>query len=84
MLNGKPPDKTHLKMFDLIYYNPATNPMKNPAKSVKDRRLSSVSDESVQNVKKEEQQLTKIETQPEVKHAGKNKRLIKIQNFLIL
>lgn len=30
-LNGKPPDKTRLTMYDLIYYNPLTNPMSKPA-----------------------------------------------------
>lgn len=29
-LNGKPPDKTRLTMYDLIYYNPETNPMSKP------------------------------------------------------
>lgn len=31
-LNGKPPDKSNLTMYDLIYYNPLTNPMTKPAK----------------------------------------------------
>lgn len=30
-LNGKPPDKSRLTMYDLIYYNPLTNPMSKPA-----------------------------------------------------
>lgn len=30
-LNGKTPDKSRLTMYDLIYYNPLTNPMKKPA-----------------------------------------------------
>lgn len=30
-LNGKPPDKSRLTMYDLIYYNPLTNPMTRPA-----------------------------------------------------
>lgn len=30
-LNGKPPDKSRLTMYDLIYYNPLTNPMTKPA-----------------------------------------------------
>lgn len=30
-LNGQPPDKSRLTMYDLIYYNPLTNPMSKPA-----------------------------------------------------
>lgn len=29
-LSGKPPDKNRLTMYDLIYYNPTTNPMRKP------------------------------------------------------
>ena len=42
---GQAPDKARLTMFDMIYYNPVTNPMKNPAvkpTDSKDRRGSSV------------------------------------------
>lgn len=44
--NGKTPDKQHLTMYDMIYYNPITNPLKNPApksNDIRDRRLSSAS-----------------------------------------
>ncbi|KAG4067568.1 hypothetical protein HA402_005340 [Bradysia odoriphaga] len=44
--NGKTPDKQHLTMYDMIYYNPVTNPLKNPASKsndIKDRRSSSAS-----------------------------------------
>lgn len=30
-LNGKPPDRSSLTMYDLIYYNPLSNPMTKPA-----------------------------------------------------
>lgn len=43
-LNGKPPDKSRLTMYDLIYYNPLTNPMSKPAaKSDKSSDTASVS-----------------------------------------
>lgn len=29
-LSGKPPDKNRLTMYDMIYYNPTTNPMRKP------------------------------------------------------
>lgn len=44
--SGQPPDKTQLTMYDMIYYNPLTNPMKNPAiksellEKDKERRMS--------------------------------------------
>lgn len=44
--NGQQPDKARLTMFDMIFYNPTTNPMKNPAvKSVgvRSRRASNAS-----------------------------------------
>lgn len=43
-LNGKPPDKSRLTMYDLIYYNPLTNPMSKPAgKGDKNSDTASVS-----------------------------------------
>lgn len=51
--NGQTPDKTRLTMFDMIYYNPITNPMKNPApksNEVRDRRASVCSVASVKSV----------------------------------
>lgn len=38
-LNGKAPDKSRLTMYDMIYYNPVTNPMSRPAvkSEMKDR-----------------------------------------------
>lgn len=43
-LNGKPPDKSRLTMYDLIYYNPLTNPMSKPAgKGDKNSETASVS-----------------------------------------
>lgn len=47
------PDKTQLTMFDMIYYNPVTNPMKNPAiKEEKDRRSNSGSSITSINTKR--------------------------------
>lgn len=42
-LNGKAPDKSRLTMYDLIYYNPISNPMSRPAvkSEMKDRNDSS-------------------------------------------
>lgn len=51
--NGQTPDKTRLTMFDMIYYNPITNPMKNPApksSEVRDRRSSVCSVASIKSV----------------------------------
>lgn len=45
-LNGKPPDKSRLTMYDLIYYNPLTNPMSKPA-GKGDKSSDSVSNASV-------------------------------------
>lgn len=43
-LNGQPPDKSRLTMYDLIYYNPLTNPMSKPAgKGDKNSDTASVS-----------------------------------------
>lgn len=36
--NGQTPDKARLTMFDMIYYNPLTNPMKNPATKSNEHR----------------------------------------------
>lgn len=38
-MNGKAPDKSRLTMYDMIYYNPVTNPMTRPAvkSEMKDR-----------------------------------------------
>lgn len=63
-LNGKIPDKSRLTMYDMIYYNPATNPMSKPSvKSESKDRMSDTSsissvrtvnsrNSSVQNVSK--------------------------------
>lgn len=42
-LNGKTPDKSRLTMYDMIYYNPVSNPMSRPAvkSEMKDRNDSS-------------------------------------------
>lgn len=45
--SGATPDKTQLTMYDMIYYNPVTNPMKNPAiKKEKDSKSSTASSAS--------------------------------------
>lgn len=47
--NGQTPDKARLTMYDMIYYNPTTNPMKSPAvkpADIKERRESSMSRQS--------------------------------------
>lgn len=49
-LNGNPPDKTRLTMYDLIYYNPSTNPMKKPAVKTERRDGDSVSVTSVRTI----------------------------------
>lgn len=44
--NGQQPDKAQLTMFDMIFYNPTSNPMKNPAvkpNSGRSRRPSNAS-----------------------------------------
>lgn len=49
-LNGNPPDKTRLTMYDLIYYNPTTNPMKRPAVKSEKRDGDSMSVTSVRTI----------------------------------
>lgn len=54
--NGQTPDKTRLTMFDMIYYNPITNPMKNPApksSDIRDRRTSVCSVTSIKSMDSE-------------------------------
>lgn len=46
-LNGKPPDKSRLTMYDLIYYNPMTNPMSKPAGGKGDKNSDTASMASV-------------------------------------
>lgn len=49
--NGEAPDKSQLKMYDMIYYNPKTNPMKRPLEdkekegtTARERRMSMASE----------------------------------------
>lgn len=49
-LNGNPPDKTRLTMYDMIYYNPTSNPMTKPAVKNEKRDGDSVSITSVKTI----------------------------------
>lgn len=51
-LNGKTPDKSRLTMYDMIYYNPATNPMSKPSvkSESKDRNSDTSSISSVRTI----------------------------------
>lgn len=63
-LNGNPPDKTRLTMYDLIYYNPSTNPMKKPAVKTEKRDGDSVSVTSVRTI---ESRTSSVKTESSVK-----------------
>lgn len=59
--NGEAPDKSQLRMYDMIYYNPKTNPMKRHVEeeekegAAKERRMSLASEISLkQEVQKKE------------------------------
>lgn len=41
---NKTPDRSQLKMYDLIYYNPVTNPMKKPKSPTVIRRNNTISE----------------------------------------
>lgn len=70
--NGDAPDKSQLRMYDMIYYNPKTNPMKRPVDETgseigggsggKERRLSLTSTRSLEDLKQE----PKEKKEPEV------------------
>lgn len=63
-LNGKVPDKSRLTMYDMIYYNPVTNPMSRPAvkSEMKDRNDNS----SVSSIRTIESRHS-VKTEPKVK-----------------
>lgn len=48
--NGNPPDKTRLTMYDMIYYNPTSNPMKKPAVKSERRDGDAMSVTSVKTI----------------------------------
>lgn len=63
-LNGKPPDKSRLTMYDMIYYNPLTNPMTKPAvKSESKDRTDCVSVSSIKTM----QSRSSVKSEPKVK-----------------
>uniref|UniRef100_A0A1B0D8B3 Transcription factor TFIIIB component B'' Myb domain-containing protein n=1 Tax=Phlebotomus papatasi TaxID=29031 RepID=A0A1B0D8B3_PHLPP len=69
MASGKYPDKSRLTMFDMIYYNPSSNPMKSPAKKDKpkttpDRRLSVSSVVSISSTKSDRIPSDSLEKSP--------------------
>lgn len=63
-LNGKVPDKSRLTMYDMIYYNPVTNPMTRPAvkSEMKDRNDNS----SVSSIRTIESRHS-VKSEPKVK-----------------
>lgn len=63
-LNGKAPDKSRLTMYDMIYYNPVTNPMTRPAiKSEMKDRTDNLSVSSIRTIESRHS----VKSEPKVK-----------------
>lgn len=65
-MNGQLPDKSRLTMFDMIYYNPVTNPMSKPAvKSESKERIGDTS--SVSSIRTIISRDMSVKSEPQVK-----------------
>ncbi|KAJ8673957.1 hypothetical protein QAD02_005219 [Eretmocerus hayati] len=82
--DNKPPDKSKLTMYDLIYYNPTTNPMKPKPASSAPRKIS-VSSTQENNDKNEDEPAEESSEMvvPQVK-VGPNGQLIIDEQSLVI
>lgn len=72
-LNGKPPDRSSLTMYDLIYYNPLSNPMTKPAnKGDKTSDSASMSSAKTNQTRKS---LTSLKSEPPPKQPVKTEHV---------
>ncbi|XP_043507413.1 transcription factor TFIIIB component B'' [Frieseomelitta varia] len=80
---NKTPDRSKLTMYDLIYYNPVTNPMKKSKESAIPRKIIECQSEEVQEEEEEEDDPSSTMPVPQVK-VGPNGQLIIDEQSLVI
>ncbi|KAK1128070.1 hypothetical protein K0M31_003555 [Melipona bicolor] len=81
---NKTPDRSKLTMYDLIYYNPVTNPMKKSKESaIPTRKIIECQSEEVQEEEEEEDDPSSTMPVPQVK-VGPNGQLIIDEQSLVI
>ncbi|OAD57504.1 Transcription factor TFIIIB component B'' like protein [Eufriesea mexicana] len=79
---NKTPDRSKLTMYDLIYYNPVTNPMKKPAGSAITRKILECQPEEIEEEENEDDPSSAMPV-PQVK-VGPNGQLIIDEQSLVI